>query len=290
LGGGVVGSLLGLGVVLPILGELYLAFDDIYALLTGADSVTGNWLTTLYGAGGAKTRIDALKDAFFGVVGAVLGANTTAETFKQDLADLAADNVPTFARVAIKSFAAVAGAIDLVATGVRTLWDLISGIASGIAYILSFGQWTSAGNYAAGQFGDTITANEQWEKRQKALSKLYDAADAAFPDMPRGTTKAMRQNEQAATAGGYEDTASGVSRPVNSSGALPWAITPSGPVQVTDNRQTHVTVSVTGAPNASPDALANTVADKVMSRIQDRDNATYNQVSSSQPDQLFSPQ
>jgi len=283
---------------------LYWAFDDVYGLLTGVDSTTGHWLETLYGVEGKEKLVDNLKKSFEALATAILGDSTTFDTLKQDLADFLADELPTIIRAVIISFLNFAMAVNLVYAGLKTVYDMIRMIGGSVGFVLNLpntirnkligggdaiGDAESAMVSNAG--ADVLRTNEQWEKMQALLDRAAGATAAAFPDMPRGTTRKQRENRIASETGGFEDTNAGVSREVRDLSEVPNAGRVNGGTQtthVTDNRQTTIHVAVTQAPGAAPLNPVQ-IAEAVRKAQIAEQQATYNQAFSSQPDNLFSP-
>src|SRR5579859_2903570 len=120
-------SLLRFALPLAILGLLYLAFDDLYTLMQGGQSVIGDTIDKMFGVGAAKQFVEQLKDAWKDLSASLEGLKPSLQgiidAFKQGLPGAIVFTIDTFVRLV--------GLIDSAVTGARELVLLIEHIFAG---------------------------------------------------------------------------------------------------------------------------------------------------------------
>lgn len=112
----------GLFELLPIIlavGLLYLAFDDIYTLVNGGDSVIGRWLDGTYGPGSAKKFVEDVNAAIAALKQAMDPIAELAKTAGSELLQAFSDALPGLIRGVAIAIMGVGAAIDTVVTGVK---------------------------------------------------------------------------------------------------------------------------------------------------------------------------
>jgi hypothetical protein len=267
-------------------------------LLTGVDSVTGNWLTTLYGVEGKDEIVKNLKDAFQALGVEIFGSDFDMDHLKQTVADFAADEMPTFLRITIQGLLGIAEGVDIVVTLLREAFDLIRAIVGVIATvdgapgllleaITGKKNWAGeASKWGARQVGagvsDMGTAGKDWFRRGERMGDVWNAVNEAFPDMPRGHTKQMR-DERLAQEKWAQDNAVDLDAPIAGPRRAVGMTrtTAAGPIHT----ETHVTINAKGFDEHALHAL---VQETVKREIRTQHAATFNQMNPGRPDPAFS--
>ncbi len=126
-------------------GLLYLAFDDLYGLWNGNDSVSGEILDFFIGIGARQKEVQALKDSV-NELGEALGSLGGNATESKDLMEIMS--------IEGKKFIG-----SIIATAI-VLARVIEGIADTISYVIKFMQgFNGAGREGKG-FGDAVSAGQ----------------------------------------------------------------------------------------------------------------------------------
>jgi len=122
----VFGASVPLWVIIAVLGALYLVFDDLYALMTGGDSLIGDLLDKFGGVGAKANLIKALKDVWENLTKSIDGMKGPLGYVMGLLGELGVKIGPTLAKVfigVVKSIVASVAALGTLASAAAKLLD-----------------------------------------------------------------------------------------------------------------------------------------------------------------------
>lgn len=294
-----------------VIGTLYLAFDQLYSTLSGADTSLGQLLDDTKGFGAAKQWVDDFKGALDGLVKAILGPDAQLGTLLEDAEFAFADALPTIVRVSVQALTGLAATIDTIITGLRMMLDLLkaadalstkNAVAWALSKVLPKGAMRDEAAGIAGKaerdikgdFQDIGATGAGWSKRIEAYQKVFHVA-GEIPDAPKGYTRRLQARRDAERV--EEARKTGVPldmdvthpkhKPYSSSAVVPAEVPAPSKVSNTVHSNTTNNIHVhTASTNATPREIADVVQKAVAKALADRDRAVFATTTTAQPDPL----
>ena len=305
-----------------VIGTLYLAFDQLYSTLSGADTSLGQLLDDTKGFGAAKQWVADFKGALDGLVKAILGPDAQLGTLLEDAEFAFADALPSIIRVSVKALTGLALTIDTIITGIRQMLALLraadalsmkNAVAWGLSKVLPKGAMRDEAESKVSQAEKDIKGVQDigaiggdWLKRVEAYQKVYNVA-GEIPDAPKGYMRQLRarrdaeQVDEARKTGVPldmdRDARNPAPKPHSSSAVVPAAVpAPSkvpaevpAPSKVSNTVHSNTTNNIhvhTASTNATPREIADVVQKAVAKALADRDRAVFATTTTAQPDPL----
>lgn len=227
--------------ILPIvaaMGALYLAFDDIFTLFEGGDSYSGDLLDKLFGPGGAKAFVKAVKEAWQSVKEAVRSAYEYLQTV-----DLSA------------AWKKGLEGLHLYGDAIHAIWVELKGIVAMLADLASFrfakaaddmadAQHRAEQIVAGGPLDSDLDDAARAERRKKTDQELNESADKF-----RATLYKANQMKKRSPLDG------GSSMPLPASMGAGADAAPPGATQVTHTGDIHIKVEGVTDAQAAAEAV-----------------------------------
>ena len=242
---------------IALMTALYVVFDDFYTFLIGGDSVLGDFLNRLGGAGSAKKFREDLVAAFEKVGEALAPLMGQLAEFGLAALKAFADTIPYVIKWGGIVATAVVAVIDSAVSGLRSIITIVTGIP---------GLFKKGADGIAGSdshiLADLDAQNSAWEKRMEAYGKVKDVFDSI------GNPKLLTAN-QFPTRGMDVDKGGNINLPA------PPPAPMERPIQV------QITNNISGT-SATPESISRATKDGVKSGLsQNRD--TYAAVTAGGP-------
>ncbi len=134
------------------LGILYLAFDDIYTMITGGDSVLGRLIDRMFGVGAQAKVVDGLKEAWQFLKGAWDEALPVIKELWETFKDGAAGALPEVGAAIMQLFHLFKGLFELMPAVGKLFKTLFTNPTSGKAWDETFKSIDKAGGMAVKDF------------------------------------------------------------------------------------------------------------------------------------------